>query len=173
MARECSSPRVIAFDGASLSGSVGRHARLVATKHGEATLAIEGAVVLEPPPIERADQWCEYHGVEVADGVATLYKAVDHEYRTGQTGFRYLPGSTPEAFDWDGGEAECGGGLHFAPHPALALQWFPAATRFVACPVRVSEIAVHHSADYPQKVKAPRVCGPVYEVDGDGVRVGA
>jgi hypothetical protein len=147
---------------------VGEHAVVVVRRHGgETSVEIVGALVLDVPAIETAAQWCEYYGVEVEDGIATLYKALDDEYRSNQTGFQYLPGSTPAAPDWDGGEAECGGGLHFAPHPALALQWFPAATRFVACPVELDELVVHEGALYPQKVKAPRVCGPVFEVAAD------
>ena len=37
----------------------------------------------------------------------------------------------------------------------------------MACPVRVEDMAVHPSGDYPDKVKAPGVCAPVYEVHED------
>jgi len=42
------------------------------------------------------------------------------------------------------------------------------ATRFLACPVRLDEIVVHSPADHPDKVKAPRVAGPIVEVDERG-----
>lgn len=45
------------------------------------------------------------------------------------------------------------------------------ATRFVACPVKVSEIAVHPNGMYPDKVKAPGCVGKVWECDIDGERL--
>jgi hypothetical protein len=42
----------------------------------------------------------------------------------------------------------------------------------VACPVRLEDIVLHRRPVYPSKVKAKRVCAPVYEVDGDGAPVG-
>jgi hypothetical protein len=107
----------------------------------------------------------------VADGVATLYKAVDDEFGS-YHGASYAPGSTPQAGDWDGGEEECGGGLHFAPRPTFAFPATDDATRFVACPVRVEDIVVQRHSIYPNKVKARGVCAPVYEVDGDGAPIG-
>ena len=53
----------------------------------------------------------------------------------------------------------------------LALEFNATAARFVACPVKLSEIVVHKNAQYPNKVKAPRICAPVYEVDLDGERI--
>jgi hypothetical protein len=85
----------------------------------------------------------------------------------------YLPGSQPQAPDWDGGEQECGGGIHLSPRPGLALPRTYGAHRFVACPVRVADIVTHPGGDYPDTVKAPGVCAPVYEVDDLGRPVGA
>ena len=45
--------------------------------------------------------------------------------------------------------------------------------RFVACPVRLTDIAVHPRPVYPDKVKARAVCAPVYEVREDGTPVAA
>lgn len=47
------------------------------------------------------------------------------------------------------------------------------AKRFVACPVLVSEIVVHKDATYPGKIKAPRCCAPIWEVNIDGERIEA
>ena len=80
----------------------------------------------------------------------------------------HKPGSTPSAPDWDGGKEECGYGLHFSPLPFLAVKFDPSARKYVACPVLVSEIVVHENAAYPDKVKAPRVYQPTWEVDIDG-----
>jgi hypothetical protein len=124
------------------------------------------------PPNRRggAAEWCAYYGVVVEDGVATLYKAVEEDFRSYHGG-SYAPGGLPEAPDWDGGEQECGGGLHFAPRPTFGLLHPDDRARFVACPVRVDEIFVHPRARDPRKVKAPRVCAPVYEVREDGTPV--
>jgi hypothetical protein len=128
---------------------------------------INGGVLLERPVIDNAEIWLEYHGVPVVDGVATLFKAVDDDYRSPK-GFSYVPGTTPTAPDWDGGKEECGGGLHFCPSPAVAGTFMTGAAHYVACPVRVDDIAVHHPATYPMKIKAPGCAGPVYEVDISG-----
>jgi hypothetical protein len=130
---------------------------------------IEGGQVIElrAPDISTPEKWCEYHGVAVNDGVATLYKALDSDFGA-SSDFSYRPGTEPAAPDWDGGTRECGGGLHFSPTPGHALEFNPDAKRFVACPVRLAVIVVHPDGQFPQKVKAPRVCGPVIEVDRDG-----
>ena len=140
----------------------------------EGDARIEGGHQVVVPPITTASEWCDQYGVTVADGVATLYKCVDEGYRSDhQGGISYAPGTIPEATDWDGGEAECGGGLHFSPHPAMTLEFWnkQGSPRFVACPVRLDDIAVRADARMPQKVKARRCCAPVYEVDIDGVPV--
>jgi len=112
--------------------------------------------------------WCDYYGVPVRDdGTVILFKAVRQDFRS-EMGEDYSPGLVPRASDWDGGEAECGGGLHFCPHPALALTFDTKATRFVACPVALSDIAVHEKPTYPSKVKAAGCCAPTWECDRFG-----
>lgn len=106
----------------------------------------------------------------VEGGVATLFKAVGDDFHSSRLG-NYTPGTIPRAPDWDGGEAECGGGLHFCAHPQAALAFFESATRFVACPVALTDIVVHADPQYPTKVKARGCCGPVYEVDRRGRRI--
>jgi predicted DNA-binding transcriptional regulator AlpA len=146
------------------------------TDHGPST-TIKGGVIITPPAITTAEAWCEWYGVEVLDGIATLFKAVDDEYRSswqlpGGGRLAYTPGSTPEAPDWDGGAAECGGGLHFSPSPGGAKGFNYSATRYVACPVALADMAVHHPAIYPAKVKARCVAAPgCYEVDAAGRRI--
>ena len=144
-------------------------------RHG-ATSKVKGGVLIQIPLITTAAEWCDYYGVKVTRGVATLFKAVGDDYSTSrarQKDVFYTPGSKPSAPDWDGGKNECGGGLHFSPAPAMALEFNSDAARFVACPVRVAEIVVHKDPVYPGKVKAPRVCGPVFEVDRFGERIEA
>lgn len=131
---------------------------------------VNGGVVIDVRPAETAEQWCELYGVEVNDGVAVLYKALNDSF-VSEHGTSYAPGSTPRAPDWDGGREECGGGLHFSPAPLMALEFAPNAKRLAACPVRVDEIVVHPNGSMPQKVKAPRVCAPCWEVDRYGEAV--
>lgn len=112
-------------------------------------------------------EWCSFHGVDVVADAVTLYKAVDDDYRS-TFGTIYAPGSMPETATWDGGERECGNGLHLCPHPSLALQFAPQATRFVACPVMIGDLAPNVGRRYLTKTKARRISAPVYEVDLDG-----
>ncbi|MCX6497555.1 MAG: hypothetical protein NTU93_01990, partial [Arthrobacter sp.] len=112
--------------------------------------------------------WCDWYGVRVTDGCATVFKAVNDTYRSPKGG-DYTPGTTPAADDWDGGRAECGGGLHFSPTPTAAREFNPEATRYVACPVCLSEMRPPKATDdYPQKIKAARCAAPCREVDEDG-----
>jgi len=152
------------------------HAWGQATVHASKYVAIQvsgdsvkaqGGVIITIPTPTTAQEWCEVYGAETRRGIAYLYKAVDSDFRSGH-GMEYRPGTRPAAPDWDGGKAECGGGLHFCARPHDCLTFMPDATRFVRCPVRVSEIAIHPNPIYPQKVKAPRVCGKILEVDIDG-----
>jgi hypothetical protein len=136
---------------------------------------VTGGVVIEVPETKTVADWIEYHGLTVKRGLVTLYKAVDDDYATDHSRAKdiaYTPGSKPEAPDWDGGKAECGGGLHFVSKPVDGLRFNESATRFVACPVKVSEIAFHADGD-TTKVKAPRVVGPIVEVDINGEPVKA
>ena len=135
------------------------------TRHGPgmtvSTTGVTDAVRFTTP-----EEWCAYYGVEVQDGVATLYKAVEDDFSTYHGG-TYRPGTEPVAADWDGGEQECGGGLHLSPLPTLALPHPDDEMRFVACPVRLADVVVHPNGTHRDKVKARAVCAPVYEVHED------
>ena len=129
------------------------------------TPKITGGVVITIPEITTAAEWLEFHGVEVKHGIATLYKAVGDDYSTGyarRAKITYAPGSKPEAPDWNS-RPECGGGLHLSPRPIMALAYNPSATKYVACPVKVSDIVL-----IDDKCKVPRVARPTFEVDIDG-----
>jgi len=139
-------------------------------KRWDRGVTVTGGVLIEIPVPATAEEWCDFYGVRVEDGVATLFKAVRDDYRS-LYGGDYTPGSTPVAQDWDGGVRECGGGLHLSPYPWMAREFDSEATRFVACPVALVDIAVHEDASMPQKVKARGCCGPVYECDRDGARL--
>jgi hypothetical protein len=131
------------------------------------TAAINGGIVLDLLIPKTGAEWCDFYGLDVKDGVVVLFKAVGPRFRS-RNGVHYTPGTEPAAPDWDGGAQECGGGLHFSPHPQMALEFVSASEHFIACPVKVDEIVVHPDGVYPQKVKAPRVCAPCWEVDRDG-----
>uniref|UniRef100_A0A0S6YYJ4 Gp44 n=1 Tax=Mizugakiibacter sediminis TaxID=1475481 RepID=A0A0S6YYJ4_9GAMM len=160
----CGSASVTACDSASVRAS-----KLVAVHKHSARAKISGGVVLDHTGVEKfsADEWCEYHGVKVSRGVATLYKAVNDEWTTSR-GVDYSPGSKPACNDFSDTDA-CGGGLHFGPTPAHALSYFPEATKFVAVGVRVSELRPINGG--PAKAKAPRVVSACVEVDIHGKEV--
>ncbi|MGH3370869.1 MAG: hypothetical protein ACRDPR_12800, partial [Nocardioidaceae bacterium] len=157
MVRARGEARVDAADGVSV------------TRHGGAV--VQGGGITNATRFTTPAEWCAYYGVAVEDGVATLYKAVDDEFGS-YHGTSYLPGTEPAAGDWDGGEKECGGGLHFSPLPTLALPHPDDVMRFVACPVRLDDMAVHPNGNYPSTAKARQVCAPVYEVHEDRTPVG-
>ena len=129
---------------------------------------ITGGVLIVIPELKTAQDWCDYYGVEVKRGTATVFKAVDDDYSTIQArprGIFYAPGSKPKCTDWNS-MPECGGGLHASPRPLMARRYNEGATRYVACPVKLAEIVV-----IDDKVKVPRIAGAVYEVDEDGERL--
>ncbi len=173
-----SSPSIEARESSSPSIEVGGTAAIVLRAWGTCKLApvvADGGQLVElpRPDISTALKWCSYHGVAVADGVATLFKAVRADFHS-QWGTAYTPGTTPQAPDWDGGEKECGGGLHFSPTPGHARGFDSTATRYVACPVALADIVTHPDGDFPDKVKARWVVAPgCYEVARDGKRMGS
>ncbi|ENN89120.1 hypothetical protein RHSP_82707 [Rhizobium freirei PRF 81] len=139
-------------------------------RHGPAK-EISGGNILEANKPSTADEWCDHYGVDVIDGVATLFKAVDDDYSTSrarQKDISYAPGQIPVAPDWDGGLEECGGGLHASPHPRMALEFNIGAKKFVGCPVKLEDISVHPNGSMPQKVKFRGCCSPCFEVDRNG-----
>jgi hypothetical protein len=111
--------------------------------------------------------WCDYYGVDHTEEHALIFKGVRDGFNS-QRGTNYSPGTSPEAADWDGGVKECGGGLHFSPCPGMTREFDDQAVHYLACPVRLDEMAVHPDGEYPQKCKAKRVASPCWEVDING-----
>jgi hypothetical protein len=160
------SSQVTAYDSSQVTAS-----KYVAVTSNSTMTKVDGGVLIQVPAILSAQDWCEYHGVEVADGVVVLYKALGKDFHSAH-GTSYAPGSVPVAPDWDGGKAECGGGLHFSPRPTAALRFAPESNTFVACPVRLSDIRAPKADDsYPEKLKAKGCCAPVWQCDIDGKRI--
>ena len=157
------SAQVTAYGSAQVRAS--KYVAVTAQRNDWNNPKIVGGVLIEIPEITTAAEWCDFHGVEVKHGIATLYKAVDDDYSTDyarRAGIAYTPGSKPEAPDWQN-TAGCGNGLHVSPRPVMALHYNRSATRYVACPVKVSDMVL-----IDNKAKVPRIARPVYEVDIDG-----
>ena len=114
------------------------------------------------------DAWAEYHGVEVINGIATVYKALHDHYGTDRPEWRgaYAPGKAPEAPDWRD-DASCGGGLHFSPTPRQASYYLRGATRWVKAGVELATLRPILDGGAP-KCKVPKVVVPCVEVDING-----
>ncbi|HYC00434.1 MAG TPA: hypothetical protein VEC57_14955 [Candidatus Limnocylindrales bacterium] len=170
VARDSSQPRVEARGYVQLSVS----GRTTVTAGPQCSVLIEGAAPQveggQQTRLERstAAEWCAFYGLPIVDGVVTLYKAVRHDFASNHDpAFFWRPGTLPSVPRMDA--HECGVGLHFCPSPGHARAFYNAEdARYIACPVRVDDIRVHPNPDYPTKVKAPRVCAPVFEVTEDG-----
>jgi hypothetical protein len=155
---------IAAFDRATVSAS-----KYVAVQRRDYTVSVTGdGMVIDVPPIVTAEQWCEYHGVAVEHGIATLYKAVRGNFASGHDPtFFWTPGTSPSVSMMDANE--CGVGLHAVPHPCLGLRFYAASdVKFVGFPVQITEMQVTATPVYPEKVKFRCVAGPVFEVDRYG-----
>ncbi|HET8682831.1 MAG TPA: hypothetical protein VFM54_13320 [Micromonosporaceae bacterium] len=97
--------------------------------------AVDGGRIIDLTQLDLHDPqtWCDHHGVEVRDGKAVLYKAVDGELTAGHEYDRptvYTVGAEVACDDWRDDHG-CGGGLHLSPHPLHALANSPGATRLL------------------------------------------
>ena len=158
------------FASAAISVDAGPRVAVLATGSGVAVTG--GGYVVRRERPKTGAEWCEYYGVKPReDGTVILFKAVNDDWRgSHKTAVTYEPGATPVAPDWNP-VPECGGGLHFCPAPAFALRFCSTATHYIGCPVALNEVVVHPDGDYPEKCKAPRGCGPCFEVTIDGERI--
>ena len=121
---------------------------------------VTASIVVPIRPPASMVEWCEFYGVKVSRGWATVFKAVDADLKSGYS-FAYPIGEEVAAPDWSPAE-RCGGGLHFSPRPFMAIAYAPTATRFLAVRVKVSECVL-----LGDKIKAPR-CKVTGEVNEDG-----
>ncbi|MGN6245155.1 MAG: DUF7666 domain-containing protein [Motilibacteraceae bacterium] len=102
----------------SASGSATVHAGSHTAVHlRSARATIDGGVLIDHTTLNLTApaDWCDYHGVQVTDGNALLYKAVNANL-TSDHGTTYPLGETVTAPDWRD-TYECGNGLHFGPTP--------------------------------------------------------
>ena len=101
---------------------------------------VEGGVLIDLTTVDLGDPavWCDFHGVTVEDGQATVYKAVRDELRSAH-GFAYPIGETVTCGDWQDSD-ECGHGLHFSPTPSAAKDYDSRATRYLECQVALATL---------------------------------
>jgi hypothetical protein len=132
---------------------------------------VEGGVVIDITDLDLDNPatWAAYKGLDVTDGKAIVYKAVDAALNAGHrwTLTAYPIGGTVEAPDWQSDD-KCGHGLHFSPHPHLAHGYYtgePGQERYLACEIDLTETVI-----LDDKVKA-RACRVVHEVDIHGRQV--
>jgi hypothetical protein len=136
----------------------------VAVHLHSASAVVEGGVVIDVTAVNSsAESWLEHHGIEVVDGKAVLYKAVDSNLRSGY-GFDYPIGQTVSAPDWRDNDG-CGYGLHLSPRPVHARDYFTEAKRFLACQVDVATLRVLGMGSPKCKVPSLTI---LHEVDLDG-----
>ena len=165
--RAWGSATVRAWDSATVRAS-----KYVAVTKIGGKVKATGGVHIDYLPPQNLAEWMEEYDIQVKDGIAIVYKAVDSDFKS-ERGGGYSPGSQTECDHWDA-SVECGGGLHVCGTPFHALSFYGDAKRFVALPVAVDSIAHWPNGDYPTKVKVPRVVAPgCYEVDIDGKPVRA
>ena len=160
--RAWDSATVLAWDSATVEATPWAAVHL-----HSACATVSGGHIINVAELDLTDPqtWCSYHGVEVIEGIATLYKAVGDNWSTDR-GADYSPGSLPEAHDWEP-IARCGNGLHFSPSPVTSRHYYPRATRYLAVGVAVADLIPLGD----DKAKAPRVVRACAEVDIDGKAV--
>ena len=168
----CGRSTVTAYDSSTVRAydrSTVRATPLVAVHLHSATVHLSGGTVLDHTKANdfTAKEWCEYYGVEVKRGIATVYKAVNDQWTTDR-GTDYSPGTKPSCDDFEDTD-KCGNGLHFCPSPAHALAFFGGATKFLAVGVKVSELRPITGGT--AKCKVPRVVRACVQVDEHGREV--
>ena len=122
-----------------------------------AKVTVGGGRVIDMTAINELDPatWCEFNGVDVEDGEAILYKAVDDNLQSGR-GFEYTIGESVTCSDWTDNN-DCGGGLHVSPTPVIARAYFPWATRFLEVRVPLEGVRPILGSDPKVKFKTGRV----------------
>ena len=176
--RASDSARVEAYDSATVEGydsatvraydsATVRAGAFVAVHLFSAHASISGGVVIDVSELDLYDAtwWAKYRGVDVTDGRALVYKAVDAELNAGHrhTLTAYPIGGTITAPDWQA-STSCGAGLHFGRNPREAHDYYTGSTaaRFLEVEIDLSE-----SVGLDEKVKS-RSCRVIREVDIDG-----
>ena len=108
-------------------------------------------------------------GVEIKNQYVILYKTVQDNFCSHYTNnVKYLIGQEVVAPDWKPDDKiECGNGLHLSPTIQQSIT-FNQSGIYLACRVRLSDIAsLPAFAQYPDKIRV-RACTPLYQVDKEG-----
>ncbi len=111
-------------------------------------------------------------GIDMEGEFVILYKSVRANFASFRSeDVKYIIGSEIIAPDWDkNADIECGKGLHLSPTVQQARS-FNNKGLYLACRVRLSDIANLPSyAKYPDKIRV-RACVPLYQVDIEGKKV--
>jgi hypothetical protein len=154
--------RVTAYNSSRVTAS-----RFVAVTKLSISVRVTGGVQIVPTTPTNAAEWAGDYGATLEDGLLFVAKAVRQDGRSSK-GTTYAVSELVEAEDWDGGKAECGGGLHFCATPRESRDRFdPEATRFFWCAVPAADIVFCADPLFPAKVKAPW-CFVLAECDVDG-----
>jgi len=102
---------------------------------------IEGGVLIDHTAVDQSAPatWADYHGAQLPnEDTVTVFKAVRDDYRSAH-GALYTVGTEVTCDDWRDTN-ECGNGLHFSPSPAQASSYDYAATRFLECTIKLSDL---------------------------------
>jgi hypothetical protein len=116
-----------------------------------------------------AKQYLDSTGVKITKGEAILFKSVRANFCNGRDGKTlYIIGQEISAPDWDANSKdECGKGLHLSPTAKQAASFYDNTT-YLACRVKIEDIAALPAfAQYPDKIRV-RACTPLYQCDIDG-----
>ena len=150
-----------------------RAGRYVAVHLHSQSVMLSGGVVIDMTALDRSDPatWCDLNGIDVTDGRALVYKAVDADLNAGH-GYAvtaYPVGGTVTAPDWSSKSTWCGRGLHFGRSPMAAAGYHrgDSGPRYLACEVDLTEVVV-----LDDKIKA-RSCRVLREVDRHGREITA
>jgi len=149
---------------ASDSSTVRASKRSAVHKHSKRA-KITGGVIIDHTDVDlsTAAAWLDDHGVDIADGHVTIYKAVNADLRSDH-GFDYPIGAEVVAPDWRP-DGDCGGGLHFGPTPTHAEAYCKAfPVRYLACRVAVADLIPIVNGFGTANCKA-RAATVLYEVD--------
>ena len=145
-----------------------RASKFVAIHRNGDTPKVKGGVIIQIPAMDTAEEFFDYYGSDVKRGKTIVYKLLDENF-VSDHGTTYTPGTTATCPDWNA-RAECGGGLHFSPHPFMARK-YSNGTRFVACEVKVSDVVViPQSVGAPDKLKT-QACKVLHECNEDGEKI--
>ena len=103
--------------------------------------AIDGGVVIDVTTVnDTAEKWCAHHGVEVTDGIATVYKAVSDQWTTSRgADYTLAARQRPPT----GRTTPRVARVYILGQPAHALACLPDATRFGSGRRRAGDPASH------------------------------